>query len=57
VLIERNFSVASEVLMIWCGYSGPAGMSMMSPARIGMRSSATRKVPSPSRMMNISSSA
>jgi ATP-binding cassette subfamily B multidrug efflux pump len=57
VLIDRYFSGAAEVLMIWCAYSGPGGMSITSPAAIGIISPATRSVPSPSRITNISSCA
>nr|WP_255511667.1 hypothetical protein [Mitsuaria sp. TWR114] len=57
MLMDRYLIGASEVLMMWCGYSGPAGMKITSPALIGSRSPATRSVPEPSSTMNISSCA
>ncbi len=57
VLIDRYFSGAVEVLMIWCGYSGP-GRDVDDVAGANRdHSPATRSVPSPSRITNISSCA
>jgi hypothetical protein len=49
----RYFIGAADVLTNWCGYCGPGGMKITSPARTGTFSPATRKVPSPSRMTKL----